>query len=401
MPLGGMFENRTRLMEVFQVEPVTFQIPTKIIYGVEASKRLGDLARQLGISRALVVADKGIVQSHLLDQLLPSLEAAQISFALFEHVEPNPRLETIDAATEFCLKEECDGVVAVGGGSPLDTGKAVGVLATNPGGVRTYIGVGKIKKVGIPVIAVPTTAGTAAEITDVAVLSDHEEQIKATIRSPQVAPQVALLDPLLTLSMPPSVTRDTGMDALTHAVESFISINAWDASEALCLKAIELIGSNLRTAVYNGSNLAAREAMLSASLLAGMAFHNTKLCLVHAITGPLGGMTDMPHGVSNAIVLPHALEFLLPGALDKYAQIAAALGEPVAGLSRHEAAQRAVNAVRQLMDDIGVPCGLSAYKADPGIFPVVAEKAAASFMIPLSPRRASPADIVGILQRAY
>ncbi len=383
------------------MDPITFQIPTKIVYGIGASKQLGELAQQAGFHRALVVADPGIVKAGVLGQFTPALDAAGISYVVFDKVESNPRLETVDAATELCLREKCDGVLAVGGGSPLDVGKAVGVLATNPGGVRAYLGIGKIKKAGLPVFAIPTTAGTAAEITDVTVLSDHEQQIKATIRSPQVAPAIALLDPLLTLSMPVSVTRDTGMDALTHAIESYININAWPASEALCLRAIEMIGANLRTAVYNPSNLAARDAMLAASLIAGMAFHNTKLCLVHAITGPLGGVTDMPHGVSNAIVLPHAMEFMLPGAIDKYVDIAAALGEEVEGLAPREAAELAVAAVKQLMDDIGVPCNLRTYGVKPDCFAFVAEKAAASFMVPLSPRRATAADIENILQRAY
>ncbi len=382
------------------MDPVIFQLPTRVVYGAGAIKQIGDQALALGIHRALLVTDKGIASSHLLDQVMPFLEAAKITTVLFDAVEANPSLETTEAALKLCLDEKCDGVFAVGGGSPLDVGKAVAVLATNSGNIREYLGIGKIKKDGLPIITIPTTAGTAAEITDVSVLSDHQMHSKVTIRSPQVAPRLALLDPALTLGLPPSVTRDTGMDALTHAIESFINVNAWPASEALALRAIEMIGANLRTAVYNGANLAARDAMLSASLIAGFAFHNTRLALVHAITTPLQGVFELPHGVCNAIVLPHALEFMLPGSIGKYIQIAQALGEPVGGLAPRAAAGRAIVAIRQLMDDIGVPRGLAAYNVTSDPFPAIAEKAAASFMIALSPRRAAAADIVEILRRS-
>jgi alcohol dehydrogenase len=200
--------------------------------------------------------------------------------------------------------------------------------------------------------------------------------------------------------MPPSITRDTGMDALVHAIESFVNVNAWPASEALSLKAIEMIGANLRTAVYNGNCLAARDAMLAASLTAGFAFHNTRLTLVHAITTPLQGVFEMPHGACNAIVLPYAMEFMLPGAVDKYARIATAMGESVVGLAPHAAAERAIVAVKQLMADIGVPKGLAAFHVTADAFPAIAEKAAASFMIALAPRRATAVDIQAILRQS-
>ena len=381
------------------MDPVTFQLPTKVMYGPGSIKQLGEQASGLGIHRALLVTDKGIVNSRLLDQILPFV-GANVTTVLFDAVEANPSLETVQAALDLCRAEKCDGVLAIGGGSPLDVGKAVAVLATNLGNLRDYLGIGKIKQDGLPIITIPTTAGTAAEITDVSVLSDHQVRSKVTIRSPQVAPKLALMDPALTLGLPPSVTRDTGMDALTHAVESFINVNAWPGSEALALKAIEMIGANLRTAVHNGANLAARDAMLSASLIAGFAFHNTRLALVHAITTPLQGVFELPHGACNAIVLPNALEFMLPGAVGKYVQIAQALGEPVEGLAPRAAAERAVAAIRQLMQDIGMPAGLATYNVTPDPFPAIAEKAAASFMIALSPRRATAADIVAILKQS-
>ena len=320
--------------------PYTFQIPTQIIYGRDSIQQLGDVARKLNISKVQVITDPGVAASGVLDQVNSQLKQAGIPFAVFDEVEVNPTVQTADKATLQYKAESCDGVIALGGGSPLDAGKAVGVLATNPGVATDYLGIDKVRIPSAPVIAIPTTAGTAAEITDVTVLLDPVRRAKVGLRSSYVAPRVALLDPVLTLGLPPVPTRDSGLDALTHAIESFICVNAWAASDALVLRAMDLIGRYLRRAVYNGKDIEARDGMLTASLLAGMAFHNTKLTLVHAITGPLGGAFNLPHGAINAIILPHAMEFMLPGAVDKYAQIAVALGEPVDGLSNEQPRRR-------------------------------------------------------------
>lgn len=376
--------------------PYTFQIPTQIIYGRDSIQQLGDVARKLNISKVQVITDPGVAGSGVLDQVNSQLKQAGIPFAVFDEVEVNPTVQTADKATLQYKAESCDGVIALGGGSPLDAGKAVGVLATNPGVATDYLGIDKVKIPSAPVIAIPTTAGTAAEITDVTVLLDPARRAKVGLRSAYVAPRVALLDPVLTLGLPPVPTRDSGLDALTHAIESFICVNAWAASDALVLRAMDLIGRYLRRAVYNGKDIEARDGMLTASLLAGMAFHNTKLTLVHAITGPLGGAFNLPHGAINAIILPHAMEFTLPGAVDKYAQIAVALGEPVDGLSKRAAAEKAVTAVKQLSKDVGLPEGLSYYGvSEEDIFPLV-NTIAGSFMVPLAPRVANADEVLAI-----
>lgn len=376
--------------------PYTFQIPTQIIYGRDSIQQLGDVARKLNISKVQVITDPGVAGSGVLDQVNSQLKQAGIPFAVFDEVEVNPTVQTADKAALQYKAESCDGVIALGGGSPLDAGKAVGVLATNPGVATDYLGIDKVKIPSAPVIAIPTTAGTAAEITDVTVLLDPARRAKVGLRSAYVAPRVALLDPVLTLGLPPVPTRDSGLDALTHAIESFICVNAWAASDALVLRAMDLIGRYLRRAVYNGKDIEARDGMLTASLLAGMAFHNTKLTLVHAITGPLGGAFNLPHGAINAIILPHAMEFMLPGAVDKYAQIAVALGEPVDGLSKRAAAEKAVTAVKQLSKDVGLPEGLSYYGvSEEDIFPLV-NTIAGSFMVPLAPRVANADEVLAI-----
>ena len=376
--------------------PYYFQIPTQIIYGRDSVHQLGDVLHKLNIHKVQVITDPGVAGSGVLDQVTNQLKQSDIPYSVFDAVEVNPTVQTADTAAEQYKREACEGVIALGGGSPLDAGKAVGVLATNPGTTTDYLGIDKVKVPSAPVVAIPTTAGTAAEITDVTVLLDPAKRAKIGLRSSYVAPRVALLDPVLTLGLPPGPTRDSGLDALTHAVESFICVNAWAASEALCLTAIELIGRYLRRAVHNGKDIEARDGMLTASLLAGMAFHNTKLTLVHAITGPLGGAFNLPHGAINAIILPHAMEYMLPGAVDKYAQIAAALGEPVESLSMREAAEKAVLAVKQLSQDVGLPAGLSYYGVkDEDLLPLI-KTIAGSFMVPLAPRVANPDEILAV-----
>jgi alcohol dehydrogenase len=381
--------------------PFFFQIPTQIVYGRGSIGTIGEIVSKLGLKKVQIVTDKGVAKAGILEPITSSLAAIRVDCTVFDDVEPNPTIATVDRAAEQFLREKCDGVVAVGGGSPLDAGKAVGVLATNPGSAFDYLGVDKVKTTSAPVIAVPTTAGTAAEITDVAVLSDPEKKIKAGLRAPSVAPRYAILDPVLTTGLPCEPTRDSGLDALTHAIEAYISINAWAASDAIALKAIGLIGKYLRRAVHNGKDLEARDGMLTASLMAGMAFHNTKLCLVHAITGPLGGAYNLPHGAINAMILPHAMEFMLPGAVDKYVEIAIALGENVSGLSKRAAAEKAVEAVYKLSADVQLPAHLSAFgvvKEDD--LPALADAISGSFMVPLSPRVAKAQDVLAILQSA-
>ena len=380
--------------------PNEFNISTRIVYGRETAAQIGEIATGLNLKKIQLVTDRGVAESGTLDYLFNPLKAAGIDSIIFDDVEYNPTVQTVDRAAEQFRNENCDGVIAVGGGSPIDAGKCVGVLATNPGSADDYLGVDMVKNPGAAVICVPTTAGTAAEITDVAVLNDPAKKLKMGMRSPRIAAGVALLDPVLTLTLPPEPTRDSGLDALTHAVESYISVNSWRVTDTLNLRAIELIGRYLRPAVHNGNDIEARDGMLMASLLAGMGFHHTKLCLVHAITLPFGGIYNMPHGVGNAIVLPHAMKFMLPGAISKYVDIAVALGEDVSGMSERAAAEKAVAAVEQLSRDVDLPEGLSEYGAKEDDLPKLSESIAENFMVPLSPRIAGAADILEICKAA-
>ena len=380
--------------------PYEFNISTRIVYGRSAAAQMGEIAGGFNLKKVQLITDKGVANSGTLEFLLRPLKDAGIAVIIYDDVQYNPTVQTVDKAAQQFRDETCDGVISVGGGSPIDAGKCVGVLATNAGSASDYLGVDKVKNPSAPVICVPTTAGTAAEITDVAVLNDPTKKQKMGMRSPYVAAAVALLDPVLTLTLPPEPTRDSGLDALTHAIESYISVNAWRVTDTLNLKAIELIGRYLRTAVHNGNDIEARDGMLTASLLAGMGFHHTKLCLVHAITLPFGGIYNVPHGVSNAIVLPHAMKFMLPGAVSKYVDIAMTLGEDVSGMSERAAAEKAVEAVEQLSHDVNLPTGLAPYGVKEEDLPKLSESIAGNFMVPLSPRTAKSEDILEICKAA-
>ncbi len=377
-----------------------FQVRTEVIYGRGSVARTGELAERLGLKKVLVTTDRGIVTSGVLDRMMAPLKKSGVAAVVFDEVEPNPTVQAVDKAAGIYADEGCDGVVGLGGGSSMDTGKSVAVLATNSGSISDYLGSGKVPRPAAPVICLPTTSGTAAEITGVAVLSDREKKVKMGLRSPYVNPTVALLDPCLTVSLPPGPTRESGLDALTHAVESYISVNAWPATQVLALRAIELVGRHLRRATHCGGDIEARDGMLMASLLAGMAFDSTLLCLIHAITGPLGGVYNMPHGAANAIVLPHAMRFLLPGAIGEYADIARALGEVVGGVGERRAAEKAVEAVEQLSQDVGLDQGLADYGVTEQGLAAIAETIAGSYMIPLSPRRATAEDVLAVCKAA-
>jgi len=377
-----------------------FQFATKIIYGRDSSQQLAELISGFGLKNIQIITDKGLVKAGTAEKIIGLLKPSGVRTVLFDKVEYNPTVTTVDAAKEQFVNEKCDGVVAVGGGSPMDAGKSVGVLRTNPGSAADYLGINKVKSIGVPVICLPTTSGTSAEITDIAVLSQPEKKTKLGIRSPYIAPTVAILDPLLTFTLPPAPTRESGLDALAHAIESYICLNAWVPTETLTIKGIELIGRHLRMATYNGMDYEARDGMMMGSLLAGMGLHTTWTNLVHAITGPLGGFYNLPHGAANAIVLPHAMRFLLPAAVSKFATIAKALGERVDHLSERQAAERAIDAVEQLSRDVGMPKGLSTYGVKEPDLPKLAETISGSMILPLAPRLATVKDILEICKAA-
>ena len=338
---------------------LNFHIRTEIVFGRGAVSSLGELARRMGASRYLLVADGALEQNGMLASARSSLQECGLDGKEFLGVEPEPYLDNAEQAATLGREANAELVVGVGGGSAMDTAKAAAVLVTNEGSAADYVGLNLVPKPGLPTIMVPTTAGTGAEVTFTAVFTNRETKAKGGINSEFMFPDKALLDPELTLTLPPEVTAATGMDALTHAIESVSSRSATVFTEALAFKAISLIGNNLRRAVYHGDDIEARENMLLGSLLGGMALADAGVGAAHALAYPLGGNYRIPHGLANAVLIPHVMEFNLPAAERAFAQIATSLGEPVEGLPTRQAGAMAVDAVRILCQDIGIPSSLT------------------------------------------
>jgi alcohol dehydrogenase class IV len=381
-------------------EVFSFQAPANITFGPGAITRLPELVRGFG-GRAVVVSDPGVAKAGILPRLLTLLHDAGITAEPFTDVEPNPSVETVNAAVDRFRRTRASFVIGAGGGSAMDVAKVVGVLGAHGGAVHDYEGIGKVPGPGLPVAAVPTTAGTGSEVTIFSVITDRERRFKMTLGSVHTVPQVAVCDPELTLSMPQPLTAATGMDALTHAVESYINTAHNPIAKTLALEAIRLIGRSLRPAYANGRDLRARTEMLLASTMAALAFARTRLGNVHAMSHPLGAHFDVPHGVANAILLPYVMEWNLLACLETYPVIAAALGEPVAGVSSRAAAEAAVEAVRTLARDVQIPARLR----DVGVLregiPAMTDDAMKSGNVLVNPRATTAADIAALFETAY
>ncbi|RPH88411.1 MAG: iron-containing alcohol dehydrogenase, partial [Desulfobacteraceae bacterium] len=315
-----------------------FRTTKRIVFGLGAIEKIGAEVLGLKKKKVLVVTDPGIVQAGLLEPLKQSLQAAHIPFALFDGVEPDPRLEVVQQCAEMGRKEGVEALIGFGGGSSLDIAKVAAVLLTNEGDLTQFFGIDLIPNPGLPVILIPTTAGTGSEVTPIAILSDTREKLKKGIVSPHLFPEVALLDPQLTVGLPPVVTALTGLDALIHAIESYTSVNAFDLTDHLAFRAMELLYDNIRTAYARGEDLEARSRMLEGSLLAGIAFANAGVTAVHAFAYPIGGEFHVAHGLANSVMLPHVMRFNLLGNLPKFADIGSALGLDTEPLTDKEAA---------------------------------------------------------------
>jgi len=382
-------------------EYFSFLMETKIIYGSGSADQLGLIASQKGSKKVILITDSGVKKAGLVEKIQNNLKEHGIDNELFEEVEVSSSTETVDKGVDRIKQENYDLIVGIGGGSSIDTAKAIAVVVTNGGKCIDYAGINKVKKLPMEVIALPTTAGTSAEITDVAVIADRSQNARIGIRSPYVVPSLAILDPLLTITMPPHITASTGMDALSHAIESYTNTFTEAPTEVLALEAIRKIGTHLCHAVANGNNLEARDNMLMGSLLAGLAFRNTRAGLLHAITGPFCGYYEVPHGVANSVLLPYVMDYNLKGNFDKFANIASALGFATAGFSRREAAQSSVTAIRQLLVDVGLPASFKRMDLDPQLIPTIVSQAMKSGNIAINPRTPKVEDIIAICEKSF
>jgi len=377
-----------------------FHCPTEIEYGEGSLSTLPRLVARFHAKHVLVVGDPGLVKAGLVQQVQDVLAAADVPHTVFTDLKSDPEVRSVVAGTALAKSVSADLVVAIGGGSAMDTAKGIGLMMVLPGRIEDYFGIDRIERAGAPVIAIPTTAGTGSEVTVWSVLHDTDADRKVVIGSPYICPRIALLDPQLSRSLPPSITAATGMDALTHAIESYVNQLCHPFVDATAEQAISLIGQHLRTAVAQGNHLEARGKMLIASSLAGMAFNRVRLGLVHAFSLPLGNKYHIPHGLVNGIMLPAVMAFNVPGNLAKYARIAQMLGEPIDGLSLREAAQRSVRAVEQLKADIGLTQTLSDFGLTPEGFDDVIEEAMTSGNVAVNPRMPQHDDMRCMLQAA-
>ena len=379
-----------------------FRTTKRILFGVGSVEKIGTEAQLLKAKKVLIITDPGVIQAGLLEGVEKSLKSVNLPFVIFDGVEPDPRIEVVEKSVEKAKKEGIDLIIGFGGGSSLDIAKVTSIMITNTGKIDSFFGIDLVPNPGVPVILIPTTAGTGSEVTPIAILSDTKEKLKKGIVSAYLFPEVAIVDPKLTIGLPPSVTAFTGMDALTHAIESYYSINATDLSDLLAFRAMELLSRNLRMAYAYGENLAARSSVLEGSLLAGIAFANAGVGAVHAFAYPLGGEFHLAHGLTNTLMLPYLMRYNILGCPHKFAQMAKAFGERVEGISELVGAEIAVRFIERLSDDLRVPRRLRDVGIPENAIPGLAEAAMkVTRLLANNPRKVTLEDAIAIYRSAY
>lgn len=379
-------------------------LPNVNFFGRGAVNVTGERAKILGGKKALIVTDTFLrsLEGGPVDKVLASLEKEGIEAAIYDGVEPNPKDTNVQAGLDIFEKENCDMIITIGGGSAHDCGKGIGIAATHDGDLyEDYAGIETLTNPLPPLVCVNTTAGTGSEVTRHCVLTNTEKKVKFVIVSWRNTPLVSINDPELMVGKPAGLTAATGMDALTHAVEAYVSLGANPVTDAAAIQAIKLISTNLRQAVAYGQNIEARENMAHASLLAAMAFNNAGLGYVHAMAHQLGGLYDMPHGVANAILLPHVERYNLISNPQKFADIAEFMGENIEGLSVREAADKAIEAIEQLSKDVGIPATLREMNVKEEDFEKMAELALEDGNAVSNPIQGRKEDIIEIFKAAY
>ena len=379
-----------------------FRVPPVIHVGEGALSRLPEALTDLGMQRAVLVTDRVLVSGRWMQTLETYAGEAEVELNIDATLAAEPTTEDVDRALVLIRETDADGVIAFGGGSAIDTAKSAAVLAANPGGLPDYEGYERIPRPGLPVVAIPTTAGTGAEVTRGVAVTDPARDVKMLLMSAQLVPAAAIVDPAPTVSMPAAVTASTGLDALTHAIEAYVSRRRYPLTDALAIDAVSRIAGSLARAFKAPDDLAAREEMARGSLHAGMAFHNASVALVHGMSRPIGAMFHVPHGLSNAMLLPAVMEFSVPGAVDRYADIGRAMGAAEAADSDESAAAHAVRAVQALCGEVKVPT-LAAWGIDRDEFrkaaPKMAHDALASGSPANNPTPASEAEIIELYER--
>ncbi|NUO85304.1 MAG: iron-containing alcohol dehydrogenase [Cupriavidus sp.] len=381
--------------------PFQYFFPTTLKFGNGLANRAGELLKPLLRGKLLVVTDEGLIKSGVLEGFFASLSAADVAYDVFSGVEANPSTTVLERAVAFLKDHDCTAVIGVGGGSSIDTAKGIAAMATNAGTILDYEGYDRIPNAPLPIFAIPTTSGTGSECTASTVFTNKETLFKTVIISPRLFPQLAILDAELTLKLPPAITAATGMDALTHAIESYVSKQANPVSQALALGAVRLIGRSLRKAYYVGSDLAAREDMLLGSFLACVAFTQSKLGNVHAISHTMGGVFNIAHGIANAALLPYVIAFNVPACPERYRDIAEALGAEAAGVDAETAARRLVAQIVELNRALGIPSNIRELGVDLEHLPQMVADSMRSGNVLVNPRLTTAGDIERIIVAAH
>lgn len=379
----------------------TFFIPAVNIMGSGCLDEAMVAIRNYAFRKALIVTDSGLAKAGVATQVAEKLAMQDIDSVIFDGAKPNPSIANVEAGLALLQASGCDFIVSLGGGSPHDCAKGIALCATNGGHIRDYEGVDQSSLPQLPLVAINTTAGTASEMTRFCIITDESRHVKMAIVDRNVTPLLSVNDPQLMVAMPKGLTAATGMDALTHAIEAYVSTAANPITDACALKAMSLISSNLRLAVRDGSDLAARENMAYAQFLAGMAFNNASLGFVHAMAHQLGGYYDLPHGVCNAVLLPHVQSFNAQVCADRLRDVAHAMGADIRGFSAEEGAQAAINAIRSLAKDVEIPGGLRELGAKLSDIPVLAANALKDACGLTNPRAADQRQIEEIFRNAF
>lgn len=372
-----------------------------IIFGYGVLQNIAEIVRELGGKKVLVVSDPGVVKAGVVDKVTDALKNGNMPYVVFGEIPQDSSSKVVEKAVSILKDASCDVVIGVGGGSSLDASKAVAFAATNPSPITQYAGLDNLKNPGLPVIAVPTTAGTGSEVSYWSIMTNDDTKEKIAIGGKLVYPNIALCDPELTLGLPPFITATTGIDALTHAIESFVNKSYQPISEIYTYRAIELISKYLVRAVKDGSDREARYGMLLGSTLAGIGMNPTRLGIVHALAMPLGSWDlKIAHGTGIAILLPHVMRFNAEAAPENYMHVAKAFGVDIQGLSVEEAAELSVNKVQEINREIGIPRGLAEVGITEEMIPKVCEVAIKSGNIPVNPRTCTQKDLEEICREA-
>ncbi|ENM5875064.1 L-threonine dehydrogenase [Vibrio mimicus] len=377
-----------------------FFIPTVNLMGAGCLKDAADAIQSKGFKRGLIVTDVILNKIGVVKKVQTLLNQRSVESVVYDGTKPNPTIRNVNDGLALLKEHDCDFVISLGGGSPHDCAKGIALLATNGGTISDYEGVDRSAKSMLPLVAINTTAGTASEMTRFCIITDEERHIKMAIVDKHTTPLISVNDPELMLAKPASLTAATGMDALTHAVEAYVSIAATPITDAVAIKAIELIQANLRTAVSNGDDIHAREQMAYAQFMAGMAFNNASLGYVHAMAHQLGGFYDLPHGVCNAVLLPHVQRYNAQVCPERLRDVAKAMGVDVSAMTAEQGAAAAIEAIQQLSKDVGIPAGLRELGAQEQDIPTLADNALKDACGFTNPKQATHAEISAIFAEA-